>query len=413
MDEHLMDMRGKGWRAFLCLSLLIGAFLRLSFPGDIEYKADEKYMFEAARNIADTGNWPPLGMTSGVGVVNPGLSVWVFGVLAHLTGTATPPDLARGVQFLNIAALFLLAFFSLKIVEEAERQPWLWATALAAVNPFAVLFHRKIWAQDTLPFFCVLFWMAWHYRHKRAGAFLWGLIGICLGQIHMSGFFLAAGVFLWTVYREKRLNWLPWLAGSFLGAVPLIPWLQYLLSHPGRGFDWANLKWILYPKFWFYWITDSLGMGLNYSLKTHQFMDLMRYPLAGEMGTYLVGISHIAVMATGVLIVLSAKKAGKVWSGVGNSTETGTVLSAVFIVTGVLLTLSCVQLMRHYLIITFPLEWVWLARLALLDRKRGGKYLGMIWVAQLVISIGFLGYIHVNHGDPLGDYGVTYDAQPK
>ncbi|HTC22038.1 MAG TPA: hypothetical protein VK859_14375, partial [bacterium] len=207
MSDAAMKTSGKERLVFLSIALVMGVILRLCFPGDIEYKEDEKYMFEAAQKIALTGSWPLLGMVSGVEVKNPGMSIWVFGVLGRISQASTPPQLARAVQVLNILGLFILAFFGLRILPEAESRPWCWATAFAAVNPFAVLFQRKIWAQCTLPFFCVLFWIAWHYRQKRAGAFFWGLLGICLGQIHMSGFFLAAGVFLWTAFLDRRARW--------------------------------------------------------------------------------------------------------------------------------------------------------------------------------------------------------------
>ena len=32
----------------------------------------------------------------------------------------------------------------------------------------------------------------------------------------MSGFFLAAGVFLWTIYRERSGRWGSWVAGSLM-----------------------------------------------------------------------------------------------------------------------------------------------------------------------------------------------------
>ena len=183
--DHLQTKDRKKRLPFLAAALLAGLVLRLSYPGDIEYKNDERYMFRAAQQIARTGHWPSLGMLSGVKLRNPGLSVWIFGVLQRLTGASTPPQLARGVQLLNVLGLLGLAFFSWTLVPEAERDPWCWATAFAAVNPFAVLFQRKLWAQSTLPFFCVLFWMAWRYRRTRAGAFFWGLLGACLGQIHL------------------------------------------------------------------------------------------------------------------------------------------------------------------------------------------------------------------------------------
>jgi hypothetical protein len=103
-----------------------------------------------------------------------------------------------------------------------ERTLWLWGLALAAVSPLAILFSRKIWAQDLLPIFCVPLLIGHWYRDKRWGAFIWGLVGAVMGQVHMSGFFLAAGLWLWTIYsdgRQRQLwqtQWLSWL-GRFGG----------------------------------------------------------------------------------------------------------------------------------------------------------------------------------------------------
>jgi hypothetical protein len=413
MSETPQKTSGKGWLAFLSLALLMGVILRLSFPGDIEYKNDERYMFEATQKAGNMGSWPLLGMTSGVQVKNPGMSVWIFTVLSSITHASTPPELARAVQFLDILALLGLALFSLRLLPEPEKLSWCWATAFAAVNPFAVLFARKIWAQCTLPFFCVLFWIAWHYRHKRAGAFFWGLLGICLGQIHMSGFFLAAGVLLRTVLKDRKARWGSWLLGSLIGVLPLIPWLQYMVAHPGDGIKAMNILWVLYPKYWIFWVTDSLGMGLAYSLKTHQFLDFLRYPLMGGIGTYLVGIFHAVIIVTGILILISVKKTGGFLRGMKDPSETGLALDSVLLISGVLMTLSCVEIWRHYLIMSFPLEWVWLSRMGLCDSRLGQRYLLVIWMAQLFISASFLVYIHMNHGAPMGDYGIAYQYQPK
>jgi hypothetical protein len=401
---------GKKRTAFLVLALLAGAVLRLSFPGDIEYKGDERYMFEAARRIARTGSWPSLGMVSGVGLRNPGMSVWVFGILEKITRASTPPELARAVQLLNLLGLLGLAFFSLRILPAPEREPWCWATAFAAVNPFAVLFQRKIWAQCTLPFFCVVLWTAWHYRRTKAGAFLWGLVGVCAGQVHLSGFFLAAGLFLGALIWDRRARWGAWLAGSLLGAVPLVPWLGYLAARPGGGFEWKDLLWLLYPKYWFYWATDSLGLGLVYFIKTRDFFDFLRYPLVGGRGTYLVAACHAVIIVGAALILVWAKRSGG-WRGKRDSSDTWLALWSVLGAAGVLMTLTCTEVCRHYLIMTFPLEWVWLGRLGLRGGPGGRRCLAALWAAQLLISILFLVYLHVNHGDPSGNYGVAYQFQ--
>ena len=413
MSENTKRISERNWQAFLSLALLLGIVLRLSFPNDIEYKTDEKYMFDATQKIGVTEPWPAMGMDSGAGLKNPGMSVWLFVALTRITHASTPPDLARAVQLLNILGLFLLAFFSLRILPETERAAWRWATAFAAVNPFAVLLQRKIWAQSTLPFFCILFWIAWHYRQKRTGAFFWGFLALCLGQIHMAGFFLASGVFIWTALYDRRAEWKFWLLGSLVGAVPMVPWLQFTLSNPGKGISamqWFN---ILHPHYWKFWITDSLGMGLSYSLKTDLFRQFLTYPLIGGKATYLVGVMHFVIILTGILILFSTIKTGAFIRAIRDSTETGFILKSVMLASGLLMTLSCVEIRRHYLLMSFPLEWVWLARMGLCDLRWGKRYLTVIWIGQLLITIAFLGYIHANHGAPNADYGIAYQFQSQ
>ncbi len=411
MHEAAQKPNGKLWPLFLCLALILGIILRLSFPGDIEYKDDEKYMYGASQSIGVTESWPLLGMPSGVKVNNPGMSVWIFAVLAKITYASTPPELARAVQLLNILALCLLAFFSLCLLPEHERPAWCWATAFAAVNPIAVLYQRKIWAQCTLPFFCVLLWIAWHLRHKRMGAFFWGLLGACLGQIHMSGFFLAAALFIWTVIHERLTRWGPWLLGSLIGVIPLIPWLQYLVSKPASESAGFNLMNILQLKFWRYWISDALGIGLNTSLGGSQYWDFLRYPLIEGTGTYLVGIAHVLIIVLALILLISTAKKGGFQNWFKDSSDNGIAVNSILLVAGTLLTLTT-KILRHYLIVSFPLEWVWLSQIGLGVRK-GQNYLIGIWIAQLLISAVFLFYIHVNHGASSADYGIAYQYQPR
>jgi len=412
MSESVKKTNRKNWLAFLSIALLLGIILRLSFPGDIEYKDDEKYMFGASQSVGVTESWPLLGMPSGVKVNNPGMSVWIFVVLAKMAHASTPPELARAVQILNIFGLFLLAFFSLQLLPETEKPAWCWATAFATVNPIAVLYQRKIWAQCTLPFFCVLFWIAWHFRHKRTGAFFWGLLGVCLGQIHMSGFFLAASLFAWTVIHERLARWGSWLLGSVVGAIPLIPWLQYLLSKPASESAGFNPMNVVQLKFWRYWISDALGIGLNTSLGDSQYWGFLRYPLIGGTGTYLVGIAHMLIIVCAVILLISTAKKGGFQKWFKDSSDNGIAVNSILLVAGTLLTL-CTKVLRHYLIVSFPLEWVWLSRMGLKMGRKGQNYLTGIWIAQLLISVVFLFYIHVNHGAPSADYGIAYQYQSR
>ncbi|MBI2711849.1 MAG: hypothetical protein HYX41_03140 [Bdellovibrio sp.] len=412
----------RGWLLFLFISLSLGALLRLIWGLDIEYKYDEQFMFEQSQTREFWEAWFHSGMLAGVQIPNPGLSIAVFVALAKIFGATTPPELAQAVQILNTLALFFLAWFAFSQVEKQVRESWLWGTALVCVSPIAVLLQRKIWAQSVLPLFCMTLIFGWHWRNKRWGAFLWGVIGALVGQIHLSGFFVAFAVFVWTWAKKYPVRWKYWLVGSVLGALPLIPWAFEILSQgklrsiPASGLDIRNLV----ECFWEYWATDSLGVGLSYSLHKNEFFQFWKYPYFFNSPTFLVGIAHLILIGMGLKIfftslkdffvqVKSKNKRTQLFLG-PDQPSTSTLEKASFWGFGPLLHLTGVRVTRHYLIMTFPLEWVWLARLAL-ARDKTRKLLPWIWGLQLFVSALFLYYIHINHGALTGDFGPSYRYQ--
>jgi hypothetical protein len=411
--------------ALALLSIAIGAALRLAWPADMEFKGDERYVFE--RTQLDGGWWPALGMPSSVGLRNPAMSVWVFVLLARAFRVTTAPGLGLAVMGLNVAALVLLFAFAMTFVAAVERDRWLWGLMLVAVNPLAVLLERKIWAPSVFPAFVLVFWAGWWRRHRAAGAFAWGLAGVLLGQIHMSGFFFAAGVLGWeavaswrgpnaTARAGARIRWGAWLAGSALGALPMIPWLVYFVHRPHSSGEW-DWRELVTPRFWLYGLTEPLGLGLHYSLGLASFLDFLGYPRVAGIPTYLVGLAHAGGALAGAGIAAHglgrAWRARRSWRSAIGATEsaTGTALRATFIAYGALLTLTGLVIYRHYLLVTYPLGWVLLAGLALSIERHGRRLLGLVWASQLVITLALLLYLHAHGGAP-GDYGVAYRLQP-
>src|SRR4029077_2902261 len=100
----------------LALAIAAGIALRLAYPGDIEWKGDEAWTFVHAQSLVAGGPWPWSGMTTSLGPPNPGMSLWVFAGLFAACGVETPPDLARAVQSLNIAALVAFTAFAFAVV---------------------------------------------------------------------------------------------------------------------------------------------------------------------------------------------------------------------------------------------------------------------------------------------------------
>ncbi len=130
----------------LCF-LIAGSILRLVWAQDMEWKSEEQWMFERAREIA-TGIVPlPIsGMQSSVRVPNPGMSVWCFASIAIFTDD--PIAMVRWIQWLNILTIWSFCGFILWQIKKSQRGPWLWGMALASVNPLAILFSRKILTPD-------------------------------------------------------------------------------------------------------------------------------------------------------------------------------------------------------------------------------------------------------------------------
>jgi 4-amino-4-deoxy-L-arabinose transferase-like glycosyltransferase len=412
----------KGWRWFLLVSLVCGLFLRGVALENMEYKEDEEYHFTQSQVVGQIRPWPTVGIPSGVYLVNPGMSVWVFAALARLVRADDPVELARGIGWFAVFGMALVIPFAALFVRREEREPWFWAFALAMVNPILVLYHRKLWPEGFLPFFTMLLWMGWWRRNTRLGAFAWGFAGALVGQVHMSGFFLAGALFAWTAlfdrYRDET-RWRPWLAGSVLGALPLLPWLGWVLSRPAGGQVSAGFRETIQLKFWHFWFSDPLGLHLGNALGIHrggshlaQLSDFARYPLWHGAPTYLVGAMHAVLLLLGVLIL--AVGAMRVWRGRWRKllfgSETSFALGSAMIGFGSLLTATGVMIRRYYLCVSYPLEFVWLARTAELTR-RGRWVLGLVWVAQLLISASFVWYVHVNSGSEQGDYGKAYHRE--
>jgi hypothetical protein len=204
--------------AWLCIAL--GSCLRLTWSLDFEWKSDERWMFGEAQRIAQgVDPWPWVGMPSGIGVQNPGASVWAFAALAHLAHD--PVSMTRAVALLNVLSLWGFAWWVRATWAPRDRAVGLWGVALFALSPLPILFARKIWAQDLLPALLVPWLWAHAKRERVPAAFAWGACGALLGQVHMSGFFAAAALALATLLVERRqggTRWRAWLAGSACGA---------------------------------------------------------------------------------------------------------------------------------------------------------------------------------------------------
>ncbi len=141
-------MSRREWAAVVALLLLAGV-VRLARPDLTEFKADEGRLLTLALATAG-GEVVRHGIASSVGFPNAPLSAWLYALPLLLWAHPYAATLFTGLlNTLAVGGVYWLA-----------RRYWgapaaLAAALLLAAGPWAILFSRKIWAQNLLPLFAV------------------------------------------------------------------------------------------------------------------------------------------------------------------------------------------------------------------------------------------------------------------
>jgi hypothetical protein len=371
----------------------------------MEWKADEQLLLARAVAAARDGVLPWLGINSGANILNPGFSIWPFALFARFT--ADPVGMVQWVQWSNVIALWALFWLFFRAVPAERRSVWLWGLALFAVSPFAVMYSRKLWAQDILPIFGAAVLWGHFYRRTRIGAFAWGLAGALIGQVHMSGFFFAFALACASFVHDRRrgelraTRWIYWIAGSLIGGAILLPWLIGVLSGQA-GHSVYHFREILTVNYYAQWFLTAWGIALAGT--RYAGIDFLREPLILGHATYLMLLAHVYLAGVGFLLTSR-------WLATALRSEFDDNLKFYFLVTfigtGILLTLSGVRVRPHYLIVVAPFVHLWAAGITWPRRR----LFASVTVLQMLVTATFLTFVHRQGGIPTADYGRSYRAQ--
>ncbi len=395
--------------------IFIGIIARLIWPQDMPWMGDQIHNFQLGMEIKSTGHWPLVGIMSGSGISNPGLSAWIFGILAFFSNT--PLEMVRLIQILNVVTLLSIFAFVTKFVKSEERENWYFGLLLYAISPLAVLFSKGIWSVDmySLFSFCLIF--SFWFRDNKWGAFLWGLFGALSGQVHLSGFFFAFGFVFFALVSDflskKYHHWQWWVGGSILGTLPMLPWIKFAFLNQlskGESASWVLLKNIYRFRFQKYFLKDGFGFNLDF-----QFGRLMNEFLEGPIilgqKTHLNFISHyflygICFVSIGLFLYNHRQGfAGKLKKILLNWKSLDFLLLSSFLCAGIVMVATGMNIYSHYLIVWYPLQFLLVMRLA---RARWMRY--GILVGNIILLLGTLSFIHErDHAG--GHYGKTYRSE--
>lgn len=218
------------------LILLLAAVLRMGWPEITEFKRDEAALYSLALDVAEFKALPLRGIGSSVGVPNTPVSVYLFALPLFIWKSPLAATLWVGA--LNTASVALAYWMA--------RRYWgarvaLIAALLYAAAPWAVIYSRKIWAQNLLPLFVVGYiftaLLALVEGRRRWLIVHCGLLAV-VGQLHYSGLIFIPLTALLLILFRRNVDWRAVGAGAILAAALALPFGMYLLTHTGW---WAGL----------------------------------------------------------------------------------------------------------------------------------------------------------------------------
>jgi len=252
----------------------------MGWPEITEFKRDEAALYSLALDVAEFKALPLRGIGSSVGLPNTAVSVYLFAL--PLFVWKSPLAATLWVGLLNTAAVALTYFFMRRYF--GGRAAVL-AALLYAAAPWAVIYSRKIWAQNVLPVFVVayIFTAALAFLEARRRWLPAHLLLLALiAQIHYSGLlFLPLTGALLIIFRQnvdgRVLGW-----GAALAAITAVPFLLYLAQSSGGNMSG---------------LSGLLGRPFQFSLESFQLAALVSmgteiHSLAGpqEFRNYLATV---------------------------------------------------------------------------------------------------------------------------
>lgn len=287
---------GRAEAAIFCGILLLAAVTRLVRPDLTEFKADEGRLLTAALEMSK-GSFALRGISSSVGFPNAPMSVWIYSLPLLIWRHPYAAVLFTGL--LSVAAVVGTYWLGRRTFGAPAA---VLASLLLATSPWAIIFSRKIWAQNLLPLIGVGWAIAaiLTFIEGRPKFIILHLLLLAVAvQIHPAAIGLVPATVLFLIVYRRRVNWRLLIVGGLLSFLTAAPFLWYLWgrirSEGGLPFSSGQASAAV--------TLDSLR--LSFEIAVGEGIQAIAYPIES-------GIPGIAAVRLVTLILLLA---GIVWGG--------------------------------------------------------------------------------------------------
>jgi 4-amino-4-deoxy-L-arabinose transferase-like glycosyltransferase len=234
------------WRQVvpLLIVLLIATVLRVGEFGIVRYEFDEMQVTILAKDLVAGRDFPVQGIESSVGLPNTPMTVYIAAI-PYLV-SSDPVFATLFVALYNVIGVGLLWGFVKRYIGPT---PAFIAGLVYAVNPWAVKFSRKIWAQSLLSTLVILaFWLGmlgFIERKRWAQALCLPVLAI-IAQIHYSGALLVP-VYAWFLWQGRHhLAWRALIISVILCLILVTPFVIGVTRFTDEA--WAGYQDVLQAK---------------------------------------------------------------------------------------------------------------------------------------------------------------------
>jgi hypothetical protein len=329
--------------------LALALVLRMGWPTLVEFKRDEATVVRRALAIAYEGDLPAAGVGASMGTANLPLTLYLTAI--PLRVSRDPVAAVLFIGLLNGLAVlacytFAQAYFG--------RAVGLIASFLFAVNPWAVLFGRKLWCR-TLPLATLAFFVAIYATFVRKRP--WALVGVFAAlavlvglQLEGIAFIPMLALLLLLYRRDVALR--PLLVGVCLFALAMAPYVVHDALH-----GWPSLR-----SFMAYARGDS---RLSLDALRYAFFLTGSHGIQGMAGAlhpeYLSGLPHLWWLNTlmmAALVVALLYTLLRIVRGVGDDRRSLALLLIWFVVPILLQTRSTAPVHLHYFVLLYPVQFL-------------------------------------------------------
>jgi len=392
------------WRLLLVIGL--AGVLRLLALGLIEFKADEALTVSGLRQFVEQPYLIQAGLVSSTGARNFPLFHYL---LTPISLISTDPKILSGcIGFVNA---MMVAWFFLVTKREFGNKIAIAAALLMASAPFAVLYSRKIWAQDLIPLFAVpIYDLLWRLKRKPKDSKLVGLLFGLLtlqAQLHASGIFFGLAMMIYLLVKKIKLTGKAIGIGA-MGLVFIIPYLELQWSANPRFPDLVAYRQVAA-------ITES---RLDLSHLVLPFKYLTSFNWVEVMGKVdfdrFVSLSPAVAISWLAGIVVIGVIIGGIWATIKEKRDR-VLPMMVFGLVGLYVFLGVPARLHYYQVLTPYIALLAAVGLTTMLKKQPmflKPIMGLIIGSNIIFTIMFWRYLELNHGVN-GDYGRAYKFNPE